>query len=554
MVESLLAPGSAGYVLLAYSLVIFVGMYLGNISLGGIKPGVVLVLFTGFAADWIFADLPFSSVSFVRDFGIMLFMYLIGLQVGPSFFATFKTGGTRNNALMILGVSLSIATMLALYWALSDTMHFPELLGSYFGAVTNTPGLAAAEEVISHFNYAGTDLSVMYACAYPVGFVCLLLTLSLLRLAYRIDPAKEDRLIFKEALKDAPVSFHVTVTNPRLSGMTISQVRNALDKPFIVSRLKRAQTVMSPKGVTMLAQGDVLLVVSGPSIRDDLIAFFGRENTTENLAAAASPIVSRILVMTRPKRIGFRLKNLHLSKLDGVNITRVYRAGVEFFPNPNLHLQLGDQLLVVGEQAAIERLAAIIGNEVKRLVPSLGTIFAGIFAGILFGAIPMQLPDLPVPLRLGIAGGPLVVGLFVGRFGPAMRMNTYVSNSANELLRNIGMALFLASIGLSSGESFVDMLVSGRAFVFMTLGAVISLVPALTIAFFARSVLKCNFHVISGVLAGMCTNTPFLAYCSSLSERNSPAAACTSVYPMTMFLRIVSAQFLVTVFWGMTAS
>ncbi|HAW44776.1 MAG TPA: putative transporter [Sutterella sp.] len=542
MLDFFSQPGSVAYTLFTYSLVIAIGMALGSVRIFGIKLGVIFVLFVGFVVDYLFASIDPSMLAFVRDFGLTFFMYFIGVQVGPSFISTLKTGGLKLNILMIGGVLLSVATALILFFAFSSHISLPETMGAYFGAVTNTPGLGAAQEVLNHLQYEGKDISIVYACAYPMGFIGLLLSIIAIKVLFKIDPAVEDAAWNRSVSKDLPIYFTVEVTNPGIVGKTIGLIRQSSQLAFIASRLKRGDLFFSPNATTVIEAGDLIMIVTEARFKDFIVAFFGKENTEVEIDEENSPIVQRTLMMTRANKIGIKVHDLHLSKFDGVNVTRIYRSGMELFPYPKMRLQFGDRLLCVGKEAAIDRLAHVLGNQARYLIPSLASIFTGILAGILFGSVPFVIPGLPVPMRLGVAGGPLIIGILIGCYGPFLRLNTYVSSSANELLRSIGMALFLASIGLNAGEKFFDALISGEATLYMIVGFVIAVFPAMAIGIFARVVLKTNFHAISGMLAGMGTNTPILSYCASLSDKNSPAIAYTTVYPMTMFLRILSGQ------------
>ena len=547
-------PESVTYVLFTYACVIAAGMALGNFRIFGIRLGVIFVLFVGFVADYLFVDVDPVMLGFVRDFGLMFFMYFIGVEVGPSFFATLRTGGLKLNVLMVAGVFLSVGISLAIFFLFSSRISLPDVMGAYFGAITNTPGLGAAQEVLNHLAYAGKDITIAYACAYPAGFLGLLLSIVALKKIFRIDLAQEDAAWNKTVSKDTPVYFNVEVTNPGIAGKTVREIRHSSNTAFIASRLKRGDEFISPNALTEIQLGDIVMIVTEPRSKDFIVAFFGRENTEIDISEVDSPIVQRTLVLTRPNKIGLKVHDLHLSGFDGVNITRIYRAGMELFPYPKMRLQFGDRFLVVGREDAIERLEHLLGNQVRYLTPSLASIFTGLLAGILFGTIPFVIPGLPVPLRLGVAGGPLIVGILIGCYGPFLRLNTYVSSSANELLRNIGMALFLASVGLNAGESFFESLISGEATLYILIGTFIAVVPALAIGIYARIVLHTNFHTISGMLAGMCTNSPVLSYCSSLSDKNSPAVAYSTVYPMTMFLRILSGQVILIVLSGFVVS
>ena len=375
---------SVPHIILVYSLVIAVGALLGRIRLFGVSLGVTFVLFAAIAAGHFGFTVNPAVLYFLRDFGLTVFIYFIGLQVGPSFFSSFKSGGMVLNLLTVLQVLLGVAVTIVLYILFRDTLSLPQMLGVHYGAVTNTPGLGATQETLELFKYTGENIAVAYACAYPLGV--------------RI-----------------------------LSGSSIS----------------------SPNGSTVLHMDDCLRIVSQPDVKEAIVAFFGRERTDIDLAEEKSPLVVRTLMVTRESVNGMRIEDLALNRLDGVNITRVFRAGMTLFPSAKLHLQVGDQVYCVGPETAVARMEAKLGNQVKKLDhPNIITIFIGLLLGVIVGSVPFAVPGLPVPLKLGLAGGPLIVAILLGRFGPTMRLVTFTTPSANMMMRETGICLFLASVGL----------------------------------------------------------------------------------------------------------
>lgn len=543
---------SVGHILLVYAIVITIGTLLGRIKLFGISLGVTFVLFVGLAASYFGWKVNPTVVTFLRDFGLILFVFFIGLQVGPSFFASFKSGGIQLNLLTLLAVVLSLIVTVILYFMFSDSASLAQMLGVYFGAVTNTPGLGATQEALAMLDYKGEDIAVAYACAYPLAVVAIIFTVILLRVIFRIDIKEEDRM-WEESEKehnDSPIFFHVRVTNKGLDNKTIEEIRKFVGRPFICSRLLHEGEIISPHAKDVIHFGDILRIVSGAENKEAVVAFCGSEEEGVDLATESSPITTRYIRVTREDVNGMRLHELHLSRYDGVNITRVFRAGMTLFPYSNLHLQLGDVVYCVGPERAIRRLADTLGNQEKKLDhPNLISIFLGIAVGILFGSLPIAIPGMPVPLKLGLAGGPLIVAILLGYYGPKFKLVTYTTASANLMLREIGIALFLASVGLAAGRPFVEAIVDGNGMLYAFLGLFITIIPLVIVGSIARKVYKMNYHSIVGMIAGATTDPPTLAYAATLSEKNVSAVAYSTVYPLAMFLRILSGQFVLLILW-----
>lgn len=543
---------SIGHILLVYAIVISLGIALGQVRAFGISLGVTFVLFVGLACGYLGFTVEAKVLQFLRDFGLILFVFFIGLQVGPSFFSSFKSGGLQLNLLTLLAVLLSLLVTIAIFFLFQGTVTLPQMLGAYFGAVTNTPGLGATQEALSVLNYQGEDIAVAYACAYPLGVVAIIGTAILLRIIFRIDIKEEDRM-WEEAEKannDAPIFFHVEITNPAVSGKNIGQIRNFIGRPFICSRILHEGEIQSPNAETTVFVGDVLRIVAAEESKDAMVVFCGKERSDIDLATESSPIISRTIRVTKENMNGKSLHDLHLSRYDGINITRVFRAGMTLFPYQNLRLQLGDAVNCVGPERAIKRLAFTLGNEERKLDhPNLISVFLGIAVGIIFGSLPIAVPGMPVPLKLGLAGGPLIVAILLGYYGPRFRLITYTTASANLMLREIGISLFLASVGLAAGAPFVKAIVEGNGLLYAGLGLFITIIPLLIVGFLARSTYKMNYHLIVGMLAGATTDPPTLAYANTLSEKNCSAIAYSTVYPLAMFLRILSGQFVLLILW-----
>ncbi len=546
-------PNSIAHILFVYSIVIALGMGLGRIKIFGVSLGVTFVLFTGLLLNYLGMKIDPTVLGFIRDFGLILFVFFIGLQVGPSFFASFKSGGIVLNGLMILAVVLSVAVTIVLYFFFSDTVSLAQMLGVHYGAVTNTPGLGATQEALGQLNYQGEDIAVAYACAYPLGVVSIIGTAIALRFIFKIDMKEEDQHWEAEekASNHVSIFFHVHVTNKALEGRKIGDIRAFIARPFICSRIQHNGEITSPNSESIVHVGDLIRVVSGEENKDAIVAFFGEEDTKADLATEHSPITSKRLSVTRPEINGLTVGDLHLSHSDGVNITRVYRAGMQLFPYQNLHIQMGDELYCVGPMNSIKRLEDRLGNKVKRLEhPNLIAIFIGIAIGILFGSLPIAIPGMPVPLKLGLAGGPLIFAILLGRFGSLFRLVTYTTSSANLMLRELGISLFLASVGLAAGENFVDALIVGNGPLYVVLGLLVTIIPLLTVGCIARHFFHINYHSIVGLMAGATTDPPTLAYAATLSEKNSSAVAYSTVYPLAMFLRILTGQLVLLVMWS----
>ena len=546
-------PDSIAHIILAYSIVVALGLALGRIRVFGVSLGVTFVLFAGLALNYFGLKVNPTVLGFIRDFGLIMFVFFIGLQVGPSFFSSFKSGGVVLNCLMILAVILSVAVTIILYFLFDDTISLAQMLGVHFGAVTNTPGLGATQEALAQLNYHGEDIAVGYACAYPLGVVSIIGTAIALRLIFRIDLKQEDKHWEAEekASNHVSIFFHVVVANRALEARTIGSIRDFIGRPFICSRILHNGEITSPSADSLVHVGDTIRVVSAEENKDAIVAFFGEEDKKIDLATEHSPITSRRLVVTRQAINGTTISDLHLSHSDGVNITRVYRAGMQLFPYQNLHIQIGDELYCVGPENSVKRLADRVGNQVKRLEhPNLVTIFLGIAIGILFGSLPLAIPGMPVPLKLGLAGGPLIIAVLLGRYGSLFRLVTYTTSSANLMMREIGIALFLASVGLAAGENFVAALLIGNGWLYVGLGLFVTIIPLLIVGIIARKFFHINYHSIVGLLAGATTDPPMLAYAATLSEKNSSAVAYSTVYPLAMFLRILTGQLILLAMWS----
>lgn len=544
---------AVAHIILVYALVVALGTLLGRIKVAGISLGVTFVLFVGLAAGHFGLTVPEPVLFFIRDFGLTLFIFFVGLQVGPSFFSSFKSGGLVLNLLTVMIVLLGIVVTVALWFLLKDWVSLPQMLGVHYGAVTNTPGLGATQEALDLLHYEGENIAVAYACAYPLGVVGAIFSAVLLRKIFSIDLAEEDKHWETEEKEHnrEPIFFHVEVTNPAVAGKTLGAIREFTGRSFICSRILSKGKLSSPTAETVVQEGDVLRIVAAPEDRLPVTAFFGGEKQGVDLATEKSPLATRTILITREKFNGMTLKALALNQMDGVNITRVFRAGMTLFPYSNLHLQVGDQVYCVGPEPALQRLETLLGNKMKKLYhPNIFTIFVGLAFGIVLGSIPIAVPGMPAPLKLGLAGGPLIVAILLGRFGNFARLVTYTTQSASLMMREIGISLFLASVGLAAGESFVAAITQGNGLLYVLLGLFVTLIPLIVVGVVARKVYRINYHSIVGLMAGATTDPPALAYAATLSEKNSSSVAYSTVYPLAMFLRILTGQLLLVLLWG----
>lgn len=550
-------PDSIAHIVALYAFVIAAGVLLGKIKVFGISLGVTFVLFVGILAGHFGFTGNQSILSFLQDFGLILFVFCIGLQVGPSFFSSFKKGGIRLNMLAMGIVALNIAVALIIYYALQGRVDIPMMVGILCGAVTNTPGLGAANEALQQLHYQGPEIAMGYACAYPLGVMGIILSLIVIRYICRVNLDKEADDIQKEEEANPhlkPYNIALKVENAALSGKKLSQVQNFLARDFVCSRILQDGHVHIPNADTVLRLGDEMNIVCAEDDSKAIQAFIGSkvENIDwDNQSKQDKPMVSRRILVTQPAINGKTLGELHFSSMYGVNVTRVNRSGMDLFAARQLILQVGDRVMVVGPQDAIERVADLLGNQLKRLDhPNIVTIFIGIFCGILFGSLPIALPGMPTPVKLGLAGGPLIISILIGRFGHKVKLVTYTTMSANLMLREVGLVLFLASVGIKAGGNFVQTVVEGDGLLYVGIGFLITFLPLLIIGMIARWRHKINYFTLMGLIAGSNTDPPALAYANQISGNDAPAVGYSTVYPLAMFLRILTAQLLILVMAG----
>lgn len=549
---------SVAHIVLLYAIVIAVGVYLGKIKIGGISIGVTFVLFAGIAAGHIGFTAPTNILSFLQEFGLILFVFMIGLQVGPGFLESFRKGGITLNLLSTVMVVLNVIVMFACYYIFFDTSdpkNLPMMVGTLYGAVTNTPGLGAANETLYSIFDKGEvpQIASGYACAYPLGVLGIIGATIAIKYIFGIKLEKEEEELAKEKEDNDDVKPHfmdLEVTNLYLEGKTLAQVHNFLNRDFVCSRILHDGHVSIPNGSTIFHIGDKLFVVCAENDAEAIIAFIG-PTINVDWKKQNEPMVSKRILVTRSSINGKTLGQMHFSSAYGVNVTRVTRQGMDLFAIPSLSLQVGDRIMVVGPEDAVNRVAAVMGNSIKRLdAPNIATIFVGVFIGILFGSIPVAIPGIPVPIKLGIAGGPLIIAILIGRYGYKVHLVTYTTTSANMMLREIGLMLFLASVGIKAGDGFLETVIQGDGVKYVYTGFLITIIPILIIGIIARKKYKFNYFTIMGMIAGTYTDPPALAYANSICSKEAPSIGYSTVYPLSMFLRIFTAQIIVLFFCG----
>ena len=533
---------STSNTILLYAIIISLGVFLGKFKIRGISLGITWVLFVGIFAGHLGFKIEPNTLHFIKDFGLILFVFCIGLQVGPSFFSSFNQGGITLNMLAMGVVFLNIIVALALYY-IDGSSELPMIVGVLYGAVTNTPGLGAANEALSQLNYSGDPISLGYACAYPLGIAGAILAIIAIRYICRINTDKEEEYL-KTHDKDGEslTVLRLEICNDAIISKTLKEITQLTKYHFICSRICQQGIISKPDACTILHQGDFVTVVCKEEDIDAITKLFGKESDF-NWDNENSPMISRRILITKSEINGKRLKDLHLSNIYNIIVTRVNRSGVDLFADPNLELQIGDRVTVVGKKESIDHVAKLLGNELKKLdTPNIITIFVGIFLGILVGSIPLKFPGMPTPVKLGLAGGPLIIAILIGRFGYKMKLITYTTVSANLMLREIGIALFLASVGIDAGDSFLHTIIEGDGLLYVAYGAIITIIPLLIIGLLGRYVYHINYFSLMGLISGATTNPAALAFSSQTSNNDKPAVAYSTVYPLTMFLRIISGQ------------
>ena len=546
------------YSILLFAVVITIGLWLGKLSFKGISLGATWILFVGIVLSH-FGFRPDAPVQhFMKDFGLILFVFSIGLQVGPGFFHSFKKGGLLMNGLAVGMVLLAAACAFIIHIVTGESLE--TMVGVMSGAVTNTPGLGAAQQTLSDsmagmpaslVSNASSRLASAYAVAYPLGVLGVILVLILLKAGFRIDTAAEIRKIEAQddSSEDSARRIHCEVENPALFGMKLSDVLADMSNVMVVSRIMRDGHVSIPSADTVLQEGDKVLVVSSQKNVERIVITFGKEIPmhVDDWVKKDESMVSRKIVITKGNITGKRLRDLNFRALYGVSVTRVIRAGIELVARADLILQMGDRLQVVGTEEAINSVASVVGNKPAKLNhPNLMLIFAGITLGVFLGSLPIRIPGVPQPIKLGLAGGPLIVAILLGYFGPRLKISTYTSVSANMMLREIGISFFLAAVGLGAGENFVSSLMNG-GWSWILYGALITFIPVLVTGLVGRLVFKLDFYQICGLITGATTNPPVLAFAQNAYGTDYTSVNYATVYPLSMFMRVLVAQVLILI-------
>lgn len=555
LTELVMDNNSIAHAIFLYALVIAFGVILGKIKIFGVSLGVTFVLFVGILVGHLQLTVNTEILHFIREFGLILFIFSIGLQVGPGFFSSFKRGGLILNGLAVLIIALNIVVAIAIYYGFGD-ISISNLVGVLSGAVTNTPGLGAAQQTLTEVAGATPEttdaikgMAMGYAAAYPLGVLGIILSMILIKAIFRISLDKEQENLNHENEQSQlqPHVITLQVTNALIFNHTVKQVHDVIDRNYVISRMKKAATgeIIIPKSDTLIEKDDLLLIVISAQEEHVYESVIGHKIDMK-WDMNNGPAVSRRILVTKSEYSGRKIGSLRLHMGYKLNITRVNRAGVDLLANPNLALQIGDRLTVVGNIDDINRLAERMGNSLKRLnQPNMFTMFIGILLGIILGSIPIAFPGMSVPMKLGLAGGPLIVAILISCFGYKVKLVTYTSSAASLMLREIGICLFLASVGIAAGGDFAETVFNATGLRWVLYGFMITFFPLLIVGFIARRKYNLNYFSIMGLLSGSYTDPPALAYSNKTANNDAPAVAYSTVYPLTMFLRVISAQILI---------
>ena len=554
-INDLLWGEGIGHSILLLSFVIAAGIQLGKIKVFGVSLGITLVLFVGIILGHFGFTINHNVIHFFKEFGLILFVYSVGMQVGPGFFSSFKQGGITLNMLACGIVFLGVLTAVILHYATGIPM--PTMVGILSGAVTNTPGLGAAQQAFSDMHgVSDNTIALGYAVAYPLGVIGIILSIILIKYIFRVSFDKGNEQLNSEDSSHTneakPISL--IVKNPAIFNKTVAELSNLLEhRDFVISRVWRDSNkqIEIASANTVLQENDKVFVITTETDAETIKTFIGEEIDMERKQwiRMESQFINRRILITKPELNGKRLGQLKLRKLYGINITRINRAGVDLVAKPGLTLQVGDRVNVVGTETAVSNVEKVLGNSMKRLnEPNLITIFVGIALGIVLGSIPISFPGIPQPVKLGLAGGPLVVAILISRFGYHYKLITYTTQSANLMLREIGITLFLACVGISAGDGFVDTIVNNGGFAWIGYGFIITFVPLMIIGCIGRYFCKVNYFTLMGLIAGSTTDPPALAYSNATAGNDAPSVGYATVYPLTMFLRVLTAQLLILFF------
>ena len=537
------------HTVLVLSLVIALGIVLGKIKIRGISFGVTWILFVGIAAGHFGMSIDHDTLHFIKEFGLILFVYSIGLQVGPGFFSSFKEGGVKLVACAASVVLLGGATTYIIHLVTGTPL--PTMVGIMSGAVTNTPGLGAAQQAYADATGINDEsVALGYAVAYPLGVVGIILSMIAVRFITRVNYVEENKALAAiSSERNFAERISIEFTNSTLENYTIAHMRELINRSFVISRIMHNDgTITIADGNSLLKTGEKLRVICSSEDREAITAFLGQTVDISEKDWGAIPhnqkeLVSRRIIITKPSINGKKLSDLSLRTKYGINITRINRAGIDLIPYQGMELQMGDKVMVVGQLKDVESVANVLGNSLKKLrEPQLLTIFLGIALGVLLGSLPLM--NIPQPVKLGLAGGPLIVAILIGRFGPHFHLVTYTTMSANLMLREVGLAMFLAGVGIGAGDGFVDAIIGG-GYRWIGYGFIITVVPLLIVGLIARWRLKMNYYTLMGLLAGSTTDPPALGYANTAAGNEMPAVGYATVYPVVMFLRVLMAQLLI---------
>lgn len=537
--------------ILILSLICAVGLALGQIKIGGVSLGVTFVFFAGIIAGHFGLTVNPDMLNMIQNFGLILFIYALGVQVGPGFFSSFKQGGVKLNIIALLLLVIGTVMALVIHW--TSDISLGDMMGLLSGAVTNTPMLGAAQQALLQTDPANIEgannMAMACATAYPFGLIGMILCVIFLRtIMGRKGSSHHD------ASSDNTFVAEYHVSNPAIFGKTIMEIRKNADCHFVISRIWKNEKVIIPTSETVIEEDEHLLVISSKNDVNRVKTLFGhKENVDWNKKgidwnAIDSQLVSRKVLVTKPELNGVKLGSLKLRNSFGINITRVNRAGIDLLPSRKLRLQLGDKLTIVGESRSIENVSTILGNQAKELSnPNLFAIFVGIVLGLVLGSIPFAFPGMSMPVKLGIAGGPIITGLLMGAFGPRMHLSIYMSRSANLMLRQLGLTIYLAGLGLSAGAGFFETVFSSEGLVWVLVSFALAVVPVLLTAFIAAKLFKLDYADNVGMLCGSMANPFALDFANPSGEGDDPAVAYATVYPASIFLRVISAQIILLI-------
>lgn len=547
------------HTILLLAFVIGGGLYLGRFKVKGISLGSTWVLFLGILMGHLGFGADPDVLHFVKEFGLILFVFSIGLQVGPGFFHSFKQGGVKMNALAVMNILLAVAVTYVI--SLVSGEDLKTMVGVMSGAVTNTPGLGAAQQTYMDVAVAGGSstlaageasekLASAYAVAYPIGVIGVIAVIVLFKAIFRIDHKKElEALTSQDSKVETARRMHVEVDNPAIFGKRLTDVIQQFGGEFVVSRVMKGDEILFPSADLVLDKGDKLLIVTCQKEVDRTRIIFGKEIPMhlQDWQVKDHNMVTRRIIVTQPKLTGKKLRELLFRSAYDVSVTRVVRAGVELVAGPDLYIQMGDSLVCVGTEKNIEQVAKVVGNSTAALnKPNLVPIFLGIVLGVIFGSIPIRFPGIPQAIKLGLAGGPLIIAILLGHWGPKYKITTYTTASANLMIREIGISLFLAAVGIGAGGEFWNSIVGG-GYWWILYGACITILPLCITFIVARLVAKLNFYQICGLISGSCTNPPVLAFSQGMYGSDYTSVNYATVYPLSMFMRVLVAQLLILI-------